>query len=239
MSILDTDADKKTLLEFRNELREGAQNELDDPAPILSWLNDLRENTNFESQLIKLSEVKDWPVNPNTGTIGHSSGQFFTIEGTRTRAQGLREVNEWDQPIFNQIEGGILALVCAKIDGTVKFLLNAKAEPGNIGYLQLAPTLQCTHSNLSQAHKGKSPPLSEVLSEEAPCRLIYSAEHNEEGGRFWRKSNVNCIIYVDDLGWIEDQLNDYFNWVTLSQIKALCLHDNIVSPFVKTIIAPI
>ena len=239
MSILDGKTDKSILADFQNKLKAEVAGEETDPAAILSWLEGLRKKTKFESHLVNLADLQGWSVDGDSGTIGHSSGQFFTIEGARTKAQGLREVSEWDQPIFNQIEGGILALICSQIGDTIQFLLHAKAEPGNIGYLQIAPSLQCTHSNLSQAHQGKSPPLSAVLSEDAPSKLIYSAEHNEEGGRFWRKSNVNCLIYVDDSEWLENQLNEYFIWASLAQIKALCLQDNIVSPFVKTIIAPI
>jgi|TARA_B100000315_G_scaffold21317_1_gene18673 oxidase EvaA len=239
MSILDGKIDNSLLADFQNKLKAGASSEATDPAPILSWLNELREKTKFESHLVNLSDLQGWSVDADTGNIGHSSGQFFTIEGTHTKAQGLREVSEWGQPIFTQIEGGILALISCQIGDTIQFLLHAKAEPGNIGYLQIAPSLQCTHSNLSQAHQGKMPPLSAVLAEDTPGKLIYSAEHNEEGGRFWRKSNINCIIFVDNIEWLESQLNEHFIWASLSQIKALCLQDNIISPFVKTIIAPI
>ena len=38
----------------------------------------------------------------------------------------------------------------------------------------------------------------EVLTAKSGVRIIYRAEHNEEGGRFWRKSNENIIVFVDD-----------------------------------------
>ena len=69
-------------------------------------------------------------------------------------------------------------------------------------------------------------------------RVVYRAEHNEEGGRFWRKSNENVVVFVDDEGVIETDLR-MFCWASLSQIKELTLMDNIVSPFVKTILAPL
>ncbi|MEE2998734.1 MAG: NDP-hexose 2,3-dehydratase family protein [Pseudomonadota bacterium] len=239
MTILNDKIDENVLLEFRSRLRKNIENEPTDPENVLNWLENLRQKKLFESHLIKLSAVEDWSVHLDTGNIEHSTGQFFSVEGVRTKAHGLREVNEWDQPIFNQIEGGILAIISGEIEGSIKFLLHAKAEPGNIDGLQIAPTLQCTQSNLKKAHLGGSPPLSNVLSQNAPSRLIYCAKHNEEGGRFWQKSNINCIIHIDDIEWIENQLNEYFMWVSLSQIKKLCLIDNIISPFVKTIIAPI
>ena len=37
----------------------------------------------------------------------------------------------------------------------VQFLVQAKAEPGNLGVLQLCPTIQSTWSNIRRAHAGK------------------------------------------------------------------------------------
>ena len=78
----------------------------------------------------------------------------------------------------------------------------------------------------------------EVLTAEAGVRIVYRAEHNEEGGRFWRKSNDNIIAFVDDEGVIETDMT-MFCWSSLSQIKELALMDNVLSPFVKTILAPL
>ena len=68
--------------------------------------------------------------------------------------------------------------------------------------------------------------------------IVYRAEHNEEGGRFWRKSNENIIAWLDDESVIETDMA-MFCWASLAQIKELALIDNVVSPFVKTIIAPL
>ena len=152
---------------------------------------------------------------------------------------GLREVNDWDQPIFTQQEGGILALIAKQEEGKILFLLNAKAEPGNIGTFQFAPTLQATWSNLRRAHQGARPAFADILLGEAPARLVYSALHNEEGGRFWMKTNSNQVYLVDpnetELVYGQDQ----YVWASLSQIKALALVDNVLNPFVKIIIAPL
>ena len=68
--------------------------------------------------------------------------------------------------------------------------------------------------------------------------VVLITEHNEEGGRFWRKSNENIIVFLDDEGVIETEMS-MFCWASLSQIKELALIDNVMSPFVRTIIAPL
>jgi len=69
-----------------------------------------------------------------------------------------------------------------------RILLHAKAEPGNIGAIQLSPTIQSTWSNIRRAHAGNARD-GGILTAEAGVRIVYRAEHNEEGGRFRRKSN--------------------------------------------------
>ena len=74
--------------------------------------------------------------------------------------------------------------------------------------------------------------------DEAGVRIVYRAQHNEEGGRFWRKSNENIIAFLDDERVIETDMT-MFCWTSLSQIKELALMDNVLSPFVKTILLPL
>ena len=76
---------------------------------------------------------------------------------------------------------------------------------------------------------GKRPPMVEVLNADEGVRFVYRAEHNEEGGRFWRKSNENIVAFLDDERVIETNLK-MFCWASLSQIKELALMDNSGEP---------
>jgi oxidase EvaA len=231
-------AERALLDWFRERIAKSLMIEPKDPAPILAWRDERRASIQFKADLIGLDEVRDWSRDAQ-GNVRHKTGQFFGVEGVRIESGDLREVASWDQPIYTQPEGGILGLVARETaEHGVQFLLQAKAEPGNLGVLQLCPTIQSTWSNIRRAHAGKRPPMVEVLTAETGVRIVYRAEHNEEGGRFWRKSNENVIVFVDDEGVIETDLK-MFCWTSLSQIKELALMDNIVSPFVKTILAPL
>jgi oxidase EvaA len=232
-------AEAEHLAWFRSLLVRSLAVEPQDPAPVLAWLEAKRARIVFDAELIPLSQVRRWAPDQQ-GNVRHDSGQFFAVEGARIRTGGdLREVREWDQPIFTQPEGGILGMVAREVSGAgVQLLLQAKAEPGNLGKLQLVPSLQCTWSNIRRAHQGGSPPLTELLAAEDGVRWIYRAMHNEEGGRFWRKSNENLILFLNDERLITTDLAMFY-WASLSQIKRLALLDNVLSPFVKTIIAPL
>jgi dTDP-4-dehydro-6-deoxy-alpha-D-glucopyranose 2,3-dehydratase len=223
---------------FRGRLAASQAVEPKDPGPILVWLDERRRAIQFKAELIGLDEVRGW-TRDERGNIQHKSGQFFGVEGVRVESGNLREVASWDQPIYTQLEGGILAMIAREDPHKgIEFLLQAKAEPGNIGTLQCCPSIQCTWSNMKQAHSGKRPPLVEVLIAKAGARIVYSARHNEEGGRFWQKSNENIIVFVDDESVMETDLT-LFYWASFSQIKELALMDDVLSPFVKTILAPL
>lgn len=230
-------AEQEHLDWFRERLAISKAIEASDPQPIIEWREVKRGEIVFEASLIPLNEVRGWRADDG-GNIRHDSGQFFGVEGVRVEAGKLREVRGWDQPIYTQPEGGVLAMVARETSKGVEFLIQAKAEPGNIGTLQLVPSLQCTWSNIRRVHQGSNPPLTELLQAEAGVRWVYRAQHNEEGGRFWRKSNENAVLFLDDENLIESDL-DMFHWASLSQIKALGLMDNLLSPFVKTILAPL
>lgn len=221
---------------FRSRLADSLTRENQDPAPVLAWLEERRASVDFKAELIPLDDVRGWGRDDG-GNVRHQTGQFFGVEGVRIEAGSLREVRSWDQPILTQPEGGVLGMVARETD-TVEFLLQAKAEPGNIGTLQLVPSLQCTWSNMRRLHQGSNPPLTELLAAEDGVRWVYRAMHNEEGGRFWQKSNENIVLFLDDPSLVTTDLT-MFCWASHSQIKELALIDNVLSPFVKTILAPL
>lgn len=223
---------------FRQRIAASRSIEASDPAPMLAWRQQRRDSIQFRADLIGLDDVRGWSRDGH-GNVRHQSGQFFGVEGVRIESGDLREVASWDQPIYTQPEGGILGMIARETAGKgIEFLVQAKAEPGNIGVLQLCPTIQSTWSNIRRAHAGKRPPMVEVLTAERGVRIVYRAEHNEEGGRFWRKSNENVIAFLDDEGVIETDMT-MFCWASLSQIRELALIDNVLSPFVKTILLPV
>lgn len=224
---------------LRDRLRLSLKVEPKDPAKLLDWLEGRRKAIPFTAELIPLREVADWH-RADDGNISHATGQFFRIEGARVRsAPWLREIAGWDQPIFTQLEGGVLALICRETaERGVEFLLQAKADPGNIGYLQFCPTIQSTWENIRGLKGAKPAPFAELLAPSGNIRLIYRSKHNEEGSRFWRKTNENVILFVEDTGGLA--INDsVYQWASLSQIKQMTLLDNIIGPYVRTVIAPL
>ena len=204
---------------------------------IIKWFNEKRKNSDMEVKEIDINELEKWNVNEKTGNISHETGGFFEVIGVKVSNTFDREVGKkgWSQPIIAKNPGGILGILIKKINGIPHFLLQAKAEPGNIGKLQLSPTLQATTSNLLKAHGGIRPKFSEYFDNPKKVKIVYAKWQSEDGGRFHLKSNYNMIVEVDE----DEELDipDSFIWVTLYQIKQLLKIENFVGPHIRGIIS--
>ena len=231
---LDSDAISRveTML---NSIRDDNQiNKLDF---IINWFNKKREESDMVVDEIGINELDKWTVDDDSGNISHESGGFFEVIGVKASNTFDREVGKkgWTQPMIAKNPGGILGIIMKRINGVPHYLLQAKAEPGNIGKLQLSPTLQATTSNLLKAHGGTKPLFAEYFDEENNPNIIYAKWQSEDGGRFYLKSNYNMIVEVKEDEDLE--IPDSFIWVTLYQIKQLMKIENFVGPHVRGIIS--
>ena len=204
---------------------------------VIEWFNKKREESDMIVEEIGVKDLEKWNIEEKTGNLSHNSKGFFEIIGVKVSNTFDREVGKegWTQPMIAKNPGGILGILMKKINGIPHYLLQAKAEPGNIGKLQLSPTLQATTSNLLKAHGGKRPLFAEYFDDSNNPKIIYAKWQSEDGGRFYLKSNYNMIVEIED----DEELDipDYFIWVTLYQIKQLLKIENFVGPHVRGIIS--
>ena len=232
----DLDSDSISRIQIMLEsIRDDNQiNKLD---YIIDWFNKKREESDMIVEEIGINDLDKWGVDSDTGNISHESGGFFQIIGVKASNTFDREVGKkgWTQPMIAKNPGGILGIIMKRINGIPHYLLQAKAEPGNIGKLQLSPTLQATTSNLLKAHGGAKPLFAEYFDEENNPKIIYAKWQSEDGGRFHLKSNYNMIVEVNEDEELETP--DSFIWVTLYQIKQLMKIENFVGPHVRGIIS--
>jgi dTDP-4-dehydro-6-deoxy-alpha-D-glucopyranose 2,3-dehydratase len=204
---------------------------------IIGWFNKKREESDMIIEEIDINNLDKWNVDKDSGNITHDSGGFFEVIGVKVSNTFDREVGKkgWTQPMIAKNPGGILGILMKRINGIPHYLLQAKAEPGNIGKLQLSPTLQATTSNLLKAHGGMQPLFAEYFDEPKNVKVIYAKWQSEDGGRFYLKSNYNMIVEVNE----DEELNipDSFIWITLFQIKQLLKIENFVGPHIRGIIS--
>jgi len=195
---------------------------------------EIKVKHNFVVEEIPWTKFDQWEFKNMYKTLEHTSGKFFKIEGLRIKANdGI--VKEWDQPIINQPEIGILGIMSKVFDGTRYYLMQAKMEPGNINILQLSPTIQATKSNFLQVHKGNRPDYLEYFMPNDKSEVLIDLLLSEQGGKFIKKRNRNVVIEV-----FEDvEVLDGFFWLTLTDIKELLKIDNFVNMDARSVISTI
>ena len=195
--------------------------------------NKIKKNNHFNVEEIPFSEFDQWYFS-NKDYLEHSSGKFFKIEGIRVKTNfGI--LKQWDQPIINQPEIGILGILTKIFNGIRYYLMQAKMEPGNVNILQLSPTTQATKSNFTQVHKGNLPAYLEYFIDRSKSKIIIDQLQSEQGGRFLRKRNRNMIVEVKE----NIKVLDNFFWLTLSDIKELLYIDNFVNMDARSVISTI
>ncbi|TCO60785.1 NDP-hexose 2,3-dehydratase family protein [Actinocrispum wychmicini] len=201
-------------------------------AEFTGWLAERAAANSFRVDRVPLSELDAWSADPATGNLGHRSGKFFTVEGLHV-VTGEGPFPEWQQPIINQPEVGILGLLVKEIDGVLHFLMQAKMEPGNPNLVQLSPTVQATRSNYTKAHKGAAVKYLDYFTEPRRATVLLDVLQSEHGAWFFRKFNRNIIVETQD----EVVPDDEFCWLTLGQIGELLRLDNVVNMDARTILA--
>lgn len=190
---------------------------------------------------IPVDQCRGWHVEQETGYLRHDSGEFFVVETVEVKMSATREVGGggWCQPVMTQIgdDGGILGLVRKRFKGVPHYLVQAKAEPGNYGLVQLSPAMQATFSNLKRAHGGNLPTYAWFFYPEVPdrCRLLADVWFSEDGGRLFNKRNRGVIV---ELPTDEDvETGTEFRWVSMWQIKQLFHEDAWVNPHLFRLIS--
>lgn len=177
---------------------------------------------------IPLTEVRGWGMQAK-GDFARPDGKFWALKGVHVSLAG-REVSTWDQPLVEEYGQGVVVLV---IDPTQdRFLLRAKAEPGNaaLGSVALAPTIQCSQSNLTQVHGGTRPPRVDLLD----GKEIEWIHILQDGGKFYCKVNIYHILYLplEEVG----ELSEDERWFSRSELR-LALRAGVVNSHLAEVLA--
>ena len=198
------------------------------------WFRDRAIETAFHVRRIPFDAMDEWKFESSTRNLVHSSGRFFRIEGLRVETD-FEDAGHWDQPIINQPEIGILGILSKQFSGVRHFLMQAKAEPGNINTLQLSPTVQATQSNYQRVHGGSVPSYFEYFDQATTSSCLVDQLQTEQGSRFLKKRNRNMIVDVGEHQAVP--VLDDFRWLTLGEIKKLHRTENLVNMDAKSVIS--
>lgn len=187
---------------------------------LLDWLEERRRFARLRVTECPLADLSEWHV--SRGALRHRTGRYFSIAGLRSESGAGREATE-AQPFILQPEVGILGFVTRITDSReVQLLVQAKAEPGNVGDVQIAPTVQATLSNYMRVHGGAATPYLEHFLPESSGKSLLDSLQSEQGTRFLGKYNRNAMAVIDD-----DLPNGgaCWRWVNATELLEFVSHD--------------
>lgn len=192
---------------------------------VRAWLAQRREAADMQVMPGALAGSREWRL--QEGAIRHVSGRFFRVVGLRWRKEGA----EWQQPFIEQREVGTLGFLARQVEGGLAFLVHAKAEPGNVGIAQIAPTCQATASNRDRVHGGEAPPYVGQFDDRHGVPLADSTQ-SEQGSRFLGKFNRNITLLTE----AEVPVGEDHRWVTFEALRPLLLEDFLVNTDARSVI---
>ncbi len=199
---------------------------------VLAWLQATPGERPQVVNQIPFGSLVDWSFREKGGDLVHRSGKFFRVTGVRVSTD-LGPRPQWEQPIIDQPEIGILGIIAREFDGVLHLLMQAKMEPGNPLGVQLTPTVQATRSNYTQVHLGTRPLYLDHFLERDHARVLVDQLQWEHGSAFLRKRNRNIVIEINEGIPVEPG----FRWLTLAQVKELLAEPNLVSMDTRTVVA--
>jgi oxidase EvaA len=195
-----------------------------------SWLARSRAEAGLSVSPLAWSENREWGL--REGRLQHHTGRYFSVCGVAVHGPAPDAPVRF-MPMIEQPEIGQLAfLVWPGPDGP-QWLLQAKAEPGSIGHVQIGPTVQATLSNYGRVHGGEPTAyLDQVLDREDGCvtRLLQS----EQGSRFMGKFNMNVVRRVPER--IEPARPEWF-WADARALRQALAGSFVVNTDARSVIA--
>lgn len=201
---------------------------------IISRLTHLKSTEDMSLRKVALEDLDGWTFTDSV--IEHDAGCYFRVIAVDVNIEG-REVQSWTQPMVEPAQAGLCAFICKEIEGVLHFAVQLKMECGNHDVFEFAPTVQSLEGRDAEGTPIDHNPFESYVLNAKPHQLVYDAVQAEEGGRFYRDDNRNCIVLAEDD--FNRDLPENFVWMTLHQIHGLLRASNLFNIQARSLIAAI
>lgn len=182
---------------------------------IISWITNEKVTYHLNVKNIPLNEVNGWHI--TSTEIKHNTDNRFSVVALKVTANS-REVASWTQPIVKDLKIGLIGFLIKTINGTDHYLVQAKVEPGNMDFIDMAPTVSCSnYKELEQTNR--SVLFLDLFLDDKKVVIKYDHLQSEEGGRFHFYQNRYILAHLNE--GIEIEVPTNYKWMTLGQIMEL------------------
>lgn len=188
------------------------------PTTVEDWLDQMRQAVPMRVEPLPLRACPGWLWREDVWR--HDSGRYFSVVGVRASV-GSRVI---EQPMIDQPEIGVLGFV-VRCPNAPEWLLQAKAEPGNVKGTQVGPSVQATQSNYQRVHGGLPTPMIDCFVGSCPpgVRVWSDSLQSEQGDRFLGKYNRNALVEVPHDHAVPDAAQ--WRWFAAAEVRRALLVD--------------
>jgi oxidase EvaA len=199
-------------------------------AKVLEWFAEAKARCGLRAELVSLDDIERW--SRTAREIVEQEQRYFRIIAVRVAAAG-REVNAWTQPLLAPFSIGLAAFIARRVNGVVHVLVQALAEPGLRGVVELAPTV------MIRPEKDGVLPTAQPFADDVTAaddeRIRFDAVLSEEGGRLYHAQTRYRVVDVGEDFPIEVPWD--FCWLTLQQLMMLSRNGNYLNVEARSLLA--
>lgn len=200
--------------------------------PLRDWLEQRRAACRLSVRAIPWRASTAWRF--ERGRLAHATGGFFSVVGIRSDSS-VDGLDGLAVPIIDQPEVGILGFVVRARGTAHEWLIQAKAEPGNIGAVQLAPTVQATRSNFTRLHGGGATPCLDCFTApDGGFEVVADSLQSEHGNRFLGKYNRNMTLLAAGDG--PDPGSADWRWAAAAELRTMLASDFAVNTDARSVL---
>ena len=196
---------------------------------IKNWLAQEYIKSRLQVKRIPFNDSQEWHWDEE-GFLSHLTKRFFRVMGIISFL--IPEGLVLSRPIIDQSEIGLLSFLVFKEHEEWWILVQAKAEPGNIGGVQLAPTVQATKSNYEIVHGGSCTPYLSIA--QVHRGALYERLQSEQNSCFFAKRNLNKVVLISEK---IDERDSRFKWMRIRELLPLLGQSHIVNTDARSVIA--
>ncbi|NJQ14058.1 NDP-hexose 2,3-dehydratase family protein [Streptomyces bohaiensis] len=202
---------------------------------IASWLTGERARRRLLARPVPLRSVAGWTREESA--VRHREDRWFRVVAVAVESES-REVAGWTQPLFEPCGPGVTAFLVRRIGGVPHLLAQARAEPGLLHTVEIAPTVQYAPHNYAHLPTAARPRHADLVAAATGPAVRYSALHSDEGGRFLDARTRCLFVSVDHLDDpAADDPGPGFCWLTPDQLGALTRQGHQVNVQARTLLS--
>lgn len=186
---------------------------------IFRYINEVKMFNRSSIELIDLYSLETWKM--QNGEFLNDTGAFKIIY-CDIEING-REVNKWQQPLFEANRQLVFGLIYCIEENVKKFLICTRTEIGCFDKIEVGPSVQLDFNDNQKVTVVDNVFISNLKNNKKGVE--FDGIFSEEGGRFYHEQNRNIIMRVD-IDELPKILPEGYFWVDFQTLNVLIQFNN-------------